>query len=284
MAVELVTGHLGSPHVTAEQISEFNKGFLGDRDYIMNTRGKCVATVLNQNSVQIATGDVYASGRQIAIGTPEKVTIANGTQNKKRVDVIGIRYKKTPAGVETVKIEVIAGIPSNSYVTPTLPTEHITTNTNDAFIPLYRVYVNGIAGISTMGYMSVQESLEKRILDKVYPVGSVYISFSSTNPRSFLGGHWERLQDVFLFATAGTPGQTGGEKEHILTINEMPSHAHGIDSLNESYGSYPARWVPTIGNGKVLNDVSLCGFVGGNKPHNNMPPYITCYMWKRIAL
>ena len=75
--------------------------------------------------------------------------------------------------------------------------------------------------------------------------------------------------------------KTGGEKEHILTIQEMPSHYHqlAIDGGSDAgtmdkvalngYGS--ARWYSNTRN------------TGNTQPHNNMPPYITCYMWVRTA-
>lgn len=64
------------------------------------------------------------------------------------------------------------------------------------------------------------------LLDIVYPVGSIYQSMSATSPADFIGGTWTKIK-TFLYG-ADTANQTGGEAKHTLTIDEMPSHGHGI--------------------------------------------------------
>lgn len=66
------------------------------------------------------------------------------------------------------------------------------------------------------------------LLDIIYPVGSVYITFSDVSPSASIGGTWELLNGVFLYGTSGTTGTKGGESTHTLTINEIPSHKHGL--------------------------------------------------------
>jgi hypothetical protein len=70
----------------------------------------------------------------------------------------------------------------------------------------------------------------------MYPVGSIYMSVSSTSPATLFGGTWEQIQDTFLLAagTTYTAGTTGGSSSHILTTDELPSHTHGIPSLSGS--------------------------------------------------
>lgn len=72
----------------------------------------------------------------------------------------------------------------------------------------------------------------KDIINIVYPVGSIYMSVNSTSPASLFGGTWERIKDRFLLAAGDTysAGSTGGEAQHTLTVDEMPSHYHiGLD-------------------------------------------------------
>lgn len=72
---------------------------------------------------------------------------------------------------------------------------------------------------------------QSHLLEKAYPVGRVYISFEPTSPSQILGfGTWERLQDTFLYGVGpgSAAGDTGGEKEHKLTVNELPKHKPDI--------------------------------------------------------
>ena len=116
----------------------------------------------------------------------------------------------------------------------------------------------------------------------VYPVGHIYLSLSSTSPATLFGGTWVRIQDRFLL-TAGstyTAGSTGGEAEHTLTVEEMPSHTHKLRGVSGSVasGSSYARF-----SGSGSTEYSSIANTGGSQPHNNMPPYYTVYAWRRTA-
>lgn len=137
-----------------------------------------------------------------------------------------------------------------------------------------------------------QDAATKAYVDReigsvdVFPVGYVYISADSTSPAELFGGTWERLKDVFLLAAGDNyaAGATGGEEKHTLTENEMPSHAHasGHGYNNVSAGS--GREV--LSNNYYENDSlsrNITSYAGGGEAHNNMPPYLSVYMWKRVA-
>lgn len=124
--------------------------------------------------------------------------------------------------------------------------------------------------------------------DDIYPVGSIYMSVNSTNPRTLFGGTWTQLKDRFLLGAGSTytNGSTGGEASHTLTVNEMPSHSHpqyvtvssgGSLSANCDYDSYSSGKAR-----KSAQNVST-GTTGGGNSHNNMPPYLVVYMWQRTS-
>ena len=143
---------------------------------------------------------------------------------------------------------------------------------------------------------SSAENLLKEIMNAVYPVGSIYMSVSSEDPSTLFGGTWERwgggrvpvgvYENDSDFASANL---FGGEKTHKLTVEEMPSHQHRLDKKGGNLGyydgtgssyKYSVQWHPE----SARTDIQLIsGREGGEQAHNNMPPYITCYMWKRIA-
>lgn len=126
--------------------------------------------------------------------------------------------------------------------------------------------------------------LSKKILNCIYPVGAIYMSTNSTNPKDLFGGTWEQIKDRFLLAcgSAYSNGSTGGEETHTLTIDEMPSHTHsmygGDGQRNADNGS---DWGKQGVN--VLSKEIATTFTGGSQPHNNMPPYLAVYMWKRTG-
>ena len=131
------------------------------------------------------------------------------------------------------------------------------------------------------------------VLD-MYPVGSIYQTTSSTfNPQTAWGGTWERIKDRFLLAagTAYAGGSTGGEATHKLTTQEMPSHTHTMYVNNDGSAS---SWSPTFGDYLIKPDgvtTSKKNYqaklaqngAGLDQAHNNMPPYIAVYVWKRTA-
>lgn len=125
--------------------------------------------------------------------------------------------------------------------------------------------------------------ISQEILNIIYPIGSVYISTNSANPATLFGGTWERIQDKFILASGSTysAGSTGGEATHTLTIDEMPSHNHNAYLYGGNLASAPGRLLFDTGAGQEFyNSIKSAG---GNKPHNNMPPYLAVYVWKRTA-
>ena len=108
------------------------------------------------------------------------------------------------------------------------------------------------------------------------------MSVVNTSPASFIGGTWTALQDRFLLGAGSTytAGNTGGEATHTLTIDEMPSHNHGFDTTTTTLtaGNNTAR-----SGGTLATSTKYTNSVGGGEAHNNMPPYLVVYMWKRTA-
>lgn len=129
--------------------------------------------------------------------------------------------------------------------------------------------------------------LAQEILDIIYPVGSIYISTTTTNPSTFFGGTWERIKGRFLLGADDSTykiGGTGGEASHTLSIDEMPSHNHTAYSFVYNSPDNPFTINPS-GTSKLSTATGDIGVdkTGGGKAHNNMPPYLVTYIWKRTA-
>ena len=121
----------------------------------------------------------------------------------------------------------------------------------------------------------------------IYPVGSIYMSVNSTSPATIFGGTWEQIKDTFLLSAGDTytAGSTGGEAEHTLTVEEMPSHSHYLPSNIDYYSNAVlggnSWYISAVLRGDASSYTRSSGDGGA---HNNMPPYLTVYMWKRTAL
>ena len=137
------------------------------------------------------------------------------------------------------------------------------------------------------------------LLNLVYPVGSIYMSTNDTSPAIFLGGSWAKIQDRFLLAASSsyTAGSTGGEATHTLTEAELPeiSGSFGGTSSGNAWGvlgtssgvfsrSDPIP-APTNTEKSSTNtrDATVNMSFGSGQAHNNMPPYLAVYVWKRTA-
>ena len=139
----------------------------------------------------------------------------------------------------------------------------------------------------------------KSLLDYFYPIGTVYETMNSSfNPSTFWGGTWERVKGKTLVGVDeddtdfASSNKTGGEKTHTLTVNEMPVHNHGLagkTSGNEAsgYSLYPSAGGFTnraLVSSATADKGRMSTYnTGGGASHNNMPPYITVFIWKRTA-
>ena len=140
-------------------------------------------------------------------------------------------------------------------------------------------------------------------LNGLFPIGSVFITTTNTNPSTYLGGTWQQFgagRTLVGVDTSDTDfdasGKTGGEKSHTLTTDEMPKHAHDIVYGNNNGNGVTISY---SGSGKsVLNVESWAwrnngagghgnniygALTGGDGSHNNLQPYITVDFWHRTA-
>lgn len=133
-----------------------------------------------------------------------------------------------------------------------------------------------------------------------YPVGSIYMSVNETSPEELFGGSWVRIQSRFLLAAGDgySAGSEGGEASHQLTASELPSISGTINasSNGNTWGVFSAASgafskgtndLPSSTASGASSSAQRASTVtmsfGGNQSHNNMPPYLAVFMWKRTA-
>lgn len=147
-----------------------------------------------------------------------------------------------------------------------------------------------------------EEGMKQNLLNMMHPVGSLYLSVTNVSPAVLFGGTWEQIEDTFLLAAGDTysAGTTGGEAKHTLTYKELPATTGSIIMHNASYGtnvagvggcftaSYVNDGIYRHGGTLLEASTSSVGKInysngGADQAHNNMPPYLAVYVWKRIA-
>jgi hypothetical protein len=165
-----------------------------------------------------------------------------------------------------------------------------------------RVSASGAITVKPQGITSTElapgavqaSNLATSALEAAYPTGSIYMNADdSRDPSILLGfGTWAAFGAGRVLIGEGsdsddqttpetvsfTAGDEGGEYNHTLTIDEMPSHNHGATSgQDDQFGSYFDATTRT-NNGTIYTQNT-----GGGQAHNNLQPYIVVYMWKRTA-
>jgi len=150
-------------------------------------------------------------------------------------------------------------------------------------------------GKNTNKFLNVNGDLlinNTSIFDLIYPIGSIYMSVNSTSPATLFGGSWTQIEDTFLLSAGSTytAGDTGGEATVTLSSTQIPAHTHRMQLIyngtsggdffgikNTSYQVYKSS-----GSSKgVFGATDSNSNSGGS--HNNMPPYLVVYAWKRTA-
>ena len=152
------------------------------------------------------------------------------------------------------------------------------------------------------------EAMKPLMLDFFLPVGTVIECVDNVHPKDKYGGEWEQIKDVFTLAAGDTyaAGSTGGEAEHTLTADESGQkaltitgggHSHTVTTKYRKifeagtnrdgyYGAGTADGSNTTGATIAANTGGHTHWVSASdaaSAHNNMPPYLVVYKWKRIA-
>ena len=137
-------------------------------------------------------------------------------------------------------------------------------------------------------------------LNKIFPVGAVYITYDKKNPGTFLGGTWEQFGQGRTLVGEGTgndgsismsftTNSEGGEYYHTLSYSEMPAHAHEVGIWGTSGVLTTTPWEFMTINGSHhsdgqshnVNSIHTNGS-GNNIPHNNVQPYLVVFFWRRV--
>lgn len=261
---ELVTGHAGKAHATAEQAAGLNAGILGLDDYVLNMHDKLKITVVSANKVTIGTGELVMQGRHVSQGTPEDLIVTNGSQGQKRNDLIVCRYAKGSQSVESAKLVVVRGTPTTG--TPTDPAVNTTSPLDGGTtydMPLYRIPLDGItigtpvALFNVLKPMSdVWDSLTQRSTTWRVPYSRDSILLTRIGDICFMGGNvkfnssgqnnytkaQEKLPEGYRPVTVNTPVAVFGGETTFICYGEANGTVTMLGNPNSAYAGCTGVW------------------------------------------
>ena len=251
MSIEIVTGKAGEPHVSSADDGRRIAGECGDGSYVLTTGGKLAPTLVDSNTVQIATGDCILQGRHVSCTEPSTVKIANGSQGKKRVDYVCAHYARDVAGasptlVETMELVVLQGTPADSSPKPpTVPAGSILDGDAEAYVPIVEVDLDGL----TTG-------TPKLLIPELKPLAEVWDSVSRTYPVGMA---------IFLDAaktpsSLGLPGKWIKTAFYLTTPDNNVIQRNGSSLSVTSYTGWDVQqWHLTAlnGNGSKLSEYTM---------------------------
>ena len=248
-----------------------NSNFVSDASYV-HTDNNFTTTLKNKL-------DGIESGAEVNVQ-------ANWTQSNSSSD----DYIKNKPSLATVATTGDYDDLSNK---PTIPTVSVTqktsTGTNIADIT--------VSGTTTQLYAPSGGGGGGLSFDDIYPVGSIYMSVSSTNPGTLFGGTWVQIEDTFLLSAGSTytAGNTGGASTVTLQEAELPTVTSHFDirAWGSSGNTITVGTHYSSGNGAKMNYIAtgsssvtsqrVTHSFGSGNAHDNMPPYLVVYVWKRTA-
>jgi hypothetical protein len=202
----------------------------------------------------------------------------NGTQQSQEFT---LQWNGTALSLASDDKTIIYQLDTNDYYTslPSICMTAIASSKGAYVSSLYPMQ----AGVSDIGSVSQPfDQVYANSYMNMFPVGAIYMSVNPTSPAGLFGGLWEEIKDRFLVGAGNlyTVNEQDGEASHTLTVAELPSHTHSYNNFR--YGG--GKTVATPGNGSYWmgGGSSTSGSTGSGTAHNNLPPYLAVYMWKRL--
>lgn len=183
---------------------------------------------------------------------------------------------------------------AHNNIQPSVVSNYIIKASNVSQLPDEAEVVDGYSTSTTDAYSA--NYINNMILNAVYPVGSIYMSINSTSPATLFGGRWEAISQGRTLVGVGTGTDIngdsmtwaaeaeGGEYLHTLTIDEMPSHNHSVNTIFPfTIGSNRTAVANSTSNNVTGTAGDVVLNTGGGQAHNNIQPFFAVYMWKRTA-
>ena len=214
MTIELVDGKAGTAHISSEDKAIIHQAKFSKSDVVFDWGDAFKCTMGSANRATIGTGCASIQGLDWHITAAESVTISNGSQGMKRNDIICAHYHRdSSTGVEKVELAVLKGSPNaTTAADPTIPSGKILSGAVDAYMPLWRIPLDGIT------------------------VGTPVRLFT---PR---GALWDSVTQTLIASQYGTV--TGVKTGNVAQINVAWKSANTASWGSGNFGIIPEGWRP----------------------------------------
>lgn len=248
--MDIITGYTGTKHVTAENDRDINIGIVGSGSYVLSTGAGLKAEISSNNEIKIRDGVVMHQGCAAAIkkNTYDSITIANGSQGMKRIDLIVARYEKQrDTNVESLTLKALQGKAVESSPTaPAHTTGDIQAGDAIADMPLYEVVIDGLNITEVRKKFQTVEDLVSlsqkgaKVISKddfgiVIDTGHSHVRFGTSVRPTAKDGTGNRY--VRLWSTA--------EIANLLKVPKIEAHNFDLSIRNGDSTSNPVHFYTT---------------------------------------
>lgn len=309
--INIIPGYMADPAV---HISQYDKDYpiyfaVMDGDESADLTGVTAFFSLKKPDGTKAYEEcVIADDKVILFVTPQmSVTAGNGAAN---ITLIKGTRKESTSGFSFI-IDAAAAPVDYFSLNEMNYYESLITRIENIMLDASEIqgYVEAAAGsasdaaesaLAAAGSASQAQAIAMDGVKACFPIGTILITTTNTNPGEYIGGTWTAIEDAFLLAASANhpAGETGGAETVTLTTSNLPAHRHYVLNLGVSEGVSPtgktlARYdrattswsdchYQLMGNNNDAN-AGQSSLTGSGAAHNNMPPYLAVYVWERTA-
>ena len=269
MTCELITGHAGSAHISAADDGWYNVGIVGNGKYVLDTGTQFACNVQSANLVTVGIGDALFEGRHVRVSATENVALDNGAQGVNRNDLICIKYEyDSGTAVETASLAVIKGTASSSTPTdPTIPSGSILEGATAAYMPLWRIPIEGITvGTPEKLYGDVVVTLNG-ILSKTWTASQI----PNLSAGKITSGTFDAARVPNLDASKITSGTLADARIPNLAASKITSGTFNVDRIP----TLTAAKIPNLDASKITSGTLAVARGGTGKSYG--------YTWQQLG-
>lgn len=232
MTIELVDGKAGVAHISSEDKAIIHQAKFSKSDVVYDWGDAFKCSMSSSNRATVGTGCASIQGLDWHITAAESVTISNGSQGMKRNDIICAHYNRNPkTGNELVELVVLKGSPNaTAAADPKVPSGKILSGAVDAYMPLWRIPLDGITVGTPVRLFTPRGALWDSVTlyeGKGFFVQRVGMMMLVKYSGSFAGDSWSSVQCEYVLPVGLRPPievngmvcVANGQTSRMLVVN-----------------------------------------------------------------